>query len=68
MTAVDRGRIVEVKMMAALAEMELLNLETPWRVLLGCYEICSLSDPHRKKWGGMQPDSVESVELFPFLL
>lgn len=38
--AVDRVWIV------ALAEIEWPYLKTSWRALLGCYEVCSLSDLH----------------------
>lgn len=42
--AVGKTWIVEVKMVPALAVMELLDLENPWRVLLGFCENSPLSD------------------------
>lgn len=56
-------------MMAALAVIEQLYLEIPWRVLLGCYESCSLSSTNAN--GRMQQCKVQAQCLpsaYSFLL
>lgn len=63
--AVDRVWIV------ALAEIEWPYLKTSWRALLGCYEVCSLSDLHwstRVGGGRRWLDSLPLISPSFFLL
>lgn len=61
--AVDRVWIV------ALAEIEWPYLKTSWRALLGCYEVCSLSDLHwsTRVGGGGWTLSLLSIPPFSSL-